>query len=179
MGTIEFHPWGCAAGRLDVPDRVVIDLDPGPDVSFDVVAAAAREVRARFAQEGLPGFVKSTGGKGLHVCAPLDGTRTWHDVASFSYALALAMERDSPARFTTNIKKAVRQGRIFVDFLRNMRGSTSVASFSPRARPGAPVSVPLSWEELATPPAWTVLTAEARAKTTPWEAWPQAAACLR
>lgn len=180
MGTIEFHPWGCRAHDIDVPDRVVIDLDPGEGVSFDVVADAAREVRARLNDAGLDAFVKATGGKGVHVCAPLDGHDGWHDVAHFCFAFATAMEQDSPARFTANIRKKARVGRVFVDYLRNMRGSTGIASYSPRARPGAPVSVPLSWDELGALPSWNVLTAVERARQAdPWSEWSRAAARLR
>lgn len=176
MGTLEFHPWGCFPHRLDVPDRLVIDLDPGDAVSFDDVADSARIVKAAYEDAGLTAFVKSTGGKGLHVCAPLDGSSSWHDVATFGHALAQDLERRSPDRFTANIKKAVRKGKCFVDFLRNLRGSTSIASFSPRARPGAPVSVPLSWSELSSPPSFTVLTAAARATTpTEWSQWTSSA----
>lgn len=178
MGVLEIHPWGCAPGMPDVPDRIIMDLDPAEDLPWQRVCDAARLVRARLKADGLTSFVKSTGGKGLHVELPLDtsgGKRaaTWDHVKSYARALAEAMERDDPKSFTSNMRKSERKEKIFVDYLRNGRGATAIAPYSMRARPAGTVSVPLAWDEIGDVNATslTVLTLHTRLskqKRDPW-----------
>ncbi|RCW27230.1 DNA ligase D [Ciceribacter lividus] len=147
-GVLEIHPWGSTLDAWEKPDMVNMDLDPGPDVSWESVIEAAQEVRGRLADMGLTGFVKTTGGKGLHVVAPLKPKTEWPAVKAAMKAIADAMASDSPDRYVATVSKAKRKGKILVDYLRNGRGATAVAPYSPRAREGAPVSMPLTWEEL-------------------------------
>lgn len=146
---LEIHPWGSRGGDLERPDMVNIDLDPGPDVDWERVVEAAFEVNRRFADMGLTGFVKTSGGKGLHVVAPLKPKAKWPDVKAAMKALAESMSADSPDDYVSTISKAKRKGKILIDYLRNGRGATAVAPYSTRARPGAPVSMPLSFDELS------------------------------
>lgn len=145
---LEIHPWGSRGGDLERPDMVNIDLDPGPDVSWERVIKAAFEVRQRFADMGLTGFVKTSGGKGLHVVAPVKPKAEWPAVKAAMKGLADSMALDSPEDYVATISKAKRQGKILIDYLRNGRGNTAVAPYSTRARDGAPVSMPLSFDEL-------------------------------
>lgn len=145
---LEIHPWGSRGSDLERPDMVNIDLDPGPDVSWERVIAAAFEVRQRFADMGLTGFVKTSGGKGLHVVAPVKPKAEWPTVKAAMKALADGMAGDSPDDYVSTISKAKRHGKILIDYLRNGRGNTAVAPYSTRARAGAPVSMPLSFDEL-------------------------------
>jgi bifunctional non-homologous end joining protein LigD len=149
IGILEIHTWNSVADRLEQPDRVVFDLDPAPDVPWTRVVAAARLVRKLLEGVGLESFVKTTGGKGLHVVAPIARGVGWDDFKAFSKAVVEAMERDEPDAYTTNPIKLRRKGKIFLDYLRNGRGATFIAPYSPRARPGAPVALPISWDELA------------------------------
>jgi bifunctional non-homologous end joining protein LigD len=126
-----------------------MDLDPGEGVDWPDIIAAAREVRERLNAMGLDSFVKTTGGKGLHVVVPLTPKAGWDDVKGFARALAESMEADSPQRYISKATKKARSGLIYVDYLRNGRGATAIAAYSTRARPGAPVSVPLTWDELS------------------------------
>jgi bifunctional non-homologous end joining protein LigD len=148
ISILEIHPWGSPADSLEQPDRMIFDLDPDPAVPWERVVEAAHDVRVRLQALGLESFVKTTGGKGLHVVAPIAPT-SWEDCFAFSQAVAEQMERDSPRAYLTNVSKALRKGKILVDYLRNNRGSTAVAAYSTRARAGATVSVPLTWDELA------------------------------
>jgi len=148
-GVLELHPWGTTLATLEQPDMIVMDLDPGPEVAWDDVIAAAKELRARFAKLGLASFVKTSGGKGLHVVAPLMPAAGWEEVKAFAKSVAQAMAADSPDRYVATITKARRHRKILIDYLRNVRGNTTVAPYSTRARPGAPVSMPLAWEELS------------------------------
>ncbi len=146
-GVLEVHVRGSTIDRLDVCDRIVFDIDPGDAVAWADVVAAARDVRQRLAAIGLRSFVKLTGGKGLHVVLPIDGA-DWDSTKSFAQAVALAMTADEPDRYVAKMTKSLRRGKVFVDYLRNSLEQTSVAVYSTRARVGAPVSVPVTWEEL-------------------------------
>ncbi|HSN21578.1 MAG TPA: non-homologous end-joining DNA ligase [Usitatibacter sp.] len=147
-GVIEMHVWGATTGDLAEPDRMVLDLDPHPAVPWREVMAAARLVRERLEALGLESFVKTSGGKGLHVAVPLAPRHEWDEVKAFSRALAESLAAEEPERFTAHMAKRERTRRIFVDYLRNAPGATTVAAYSVRARPGAPVSTPLHWDEL-------------------------------
>jgi bifunctional non-homologous end joining protein LigD len=151
-GVLEIHPWGCRKDDPDTPERVIFDLDPAPDLDFARVVAAAKELRARLAKLGFEPFVKTTGGKGLHVVVAIKGTpknpATWADAKAFAKAVALTMEKDSPDAYTSTVAKKERVGKIFIDYLRNDRTSTGVAPWSPRARPGATIATPLAWSQL-------------------------------
>jgi bifunctional non-homologous end joining protein LigD len=146
-GVLEVHVRGSSIDRLDVCDRIVFDIDPGEDVNWAQVVAAARDVRERLAAIDLESFVKLSGGKGLHVVLPIDGA-DWDTTKSFAQSVAQAMTADNPYRYVAKITKSLRTGKIFVDYLRNSLEQTSVAAYSTRARAGAPVSVPVTWDEL-------------------------------
>jgi len=148
MGILEIHTWNSLATRVEEPDRIVFDLDPGPAVGFERVMAGARLVRDSLRAVGLESFVKTTGGKGLHVVVPLGPGHGWDETFGFSQRVAEEIVKQDPRTYTDSMPKAGRQAKILVDVLRNNRGNTSVAAYSTRARPGAPVSVPLAWEEL-------------------------------
>ncbi len=147
-GVLELHPWGSRVARLDSPDVLIFDLDPAPGAPWRIVAAAAREARARLKTLGLSAFLKTTGGKGLHVAVPLRPGATWTEAKAFCKAFAELMAADAPDLYTAKLNKAARRGRLYIDYLRNERGATAVAPYSPRARPGAPVATPLAWSEL-------------------------------
>lgn len=147
-GVLEIHPWGSTLDALEQPDMIIMDLDPGENVPWSDVIAAAGEVRERLEWMGLTSFVKTTGGKGLHVVAPLRPKADWDSVKAFTKEVADAMAGDSPGRFVSTITKSKRRGKILVDYLRNGRGATAVAAYSTRARPGAAVSMPVGWDEL-------------------------------
>ncbi|MBR0668045.1 DNA ligase D [Roseomonas hellenica] len=146
--TLEIHPWGSTDQDWERPDTIILDLDPGEGVGWEAVIAAAQEARQRLTDAGLQPFLKTSGGKGLHVVAPLKPKADWAAVKAFTKGIAESMAADSPERFVATITKAKRRGKILVDYLRNQRGATAVAPFSTRARPGAPVSMPLGWEEI-------------------------------
>ena len=147
-GTLELHVWGSREPDLERPDQLVFDLDPGPGVAWSAVIDAARGLRQRLDALGLAGFVRTTGGKGLHLVVPIEPSCDWPTAKGFARAVAAAHAADDPRRFTVNMAKSRRRGRIFIDYLRNGRGATAIASWSTRARPGATVAVPLHWDEL-------------------------------
>ncbi|HAK62925.1 MAG TPA: DNA ligase D [Alphaproteobacteria bacterium] len=148
MGAVEIHAWGSRRDKVDRPDRIVFDLDPAEGVPFEAVKLAALDIKRRLEKLELISFVKTTGGKGLHVTAPIRRTRSWDEVKQFAHDLAGRMVKDAPDAYTTNMSKKQRKGKIFIDYLRNDHASTSVADYCVRARPGAPVATPLEWKEL-------------------------------
>jgi bifunctional non-homologous end joining protein LigD len=148
MGVLEIHPWGSRVNKLEMPDRVTMDLDPDEGLPWQRVTEAAIDVRDALAGIGLESFAKTTGGKGLHVVIPLTPKLGWDQVKAFAKWLADSFVAQRPEHFTANMAKRARQGRIYIDYLRNGRGATAVGAYSPRGRPGAPVSTPVSWEEV-------------------------------
>ncbi|WP_345782427.1 non-homologous end-joining DNA ligase [Lysobacter stagni] len=148
MNTLEFHVWGARVDDVEKPDRLVFDLDPDEGIAWNDVKSAARQVRDRLAHVGLRSWVRLSGGKGLHVVVPLRRSADWGQAKAFSDAFADAMVEHAPDRFVSTASKSARTGRIFIDWLRNARGATSVTGWSLRARAGAPVAMPLSWDEL-------------------------------
>jgi bifunctional non-homologous end joining protein LigD len=174
IGVLEIHPWGSREKHLEKPDRLIFDFDPAPDVDWPRVVAAVAEMRERLKLLGLESFLKTTGGKGLHVVAPIAPRDEWPEAKAFTKAVAAAMEHDTPRAYTTVMSKKERRGKIFIDYLRNDRGSTAIASYSTRARAGAPVALPIPWTALRQslkPAEFTVLTVPKRLKaqrTDPW-----------
>ena len=149
FGVIELHPWGSRAGDLERPDQLTFDLDPSDGVHWSDLTDAARRVRDLLEQLGLRSFLKATGGKGLHVVVPLVPEAPWDRAKSFCRDVASLLVRQQPDKYLATASKSKRRGKIFIDYLRNGRGSTSVAPYAARARPGAPVAAPLRWDELS------------------------------
>ncbi|HEV8600314.1 MAG TPA: non-homologous end-joining DNA ligase [Gemmatimonadales bacterium] len=147
-GVLEFHLWGARADQLESPDRIVFDVDPAPGVSWGRVREAAKLLKGMLETLGLESWIKTTGGKGLHVVVPIERRSSWEEVSGFARAVAYRIAREDPARYLATASKAARQGRIFIDWLRNTRGATAIAPWSTRAREGAPISMPIGWEEL-------------------------------
>nr|WP_245432680.1 non-homologous end-joining DNA ligase [Mesorhizobium loti] len=181
--TLEIHPWQAPLADLEHPDQIVMDLDPGEGISWQDLIDAALEVRTRLQKAGLNAFVKTTGGKGIHVVAPLKPVTGWEDVKAFAKAIADDMASDSPDRYVATITKSKRAGHILIDYLRNQRGATAVAPYASRARASAPVSMPLEWDELgplAGSAHFTVNNASSRlGAVDPWQDFRKAAMALK
>jgi bifunctional non-homologous end joining protein LigD len=161
LGSLELHVWGARADDLEHPDELVFDLDPGPDVPWRQTVAAARRLRERLLQLGLKSFPKLTGGKGLHLHVPIAPRYGWEQIKAFCHAVARQLEDEQPEQFTSNASKAKRPGKIYIDYLRNQRGALYVAPLSPRAREGAAVAAPITWQALTArrrPDSYTVRT---------------------
>jgi bifunctional non-homologous end joining protein LigD len=172
MGIVEVHTWNSTDDDVERPNRIVWDLDPGPEVAWKEVVAAATVVREVLKALDLESWVKTTGGRGLHVVMPIQRARDWSECLQFSRAVSEAIERTDPQRYTTTFAKAGREQKVLIDYLRNNRTNTSVSAFSPRARPGAMVSMPLEWRELgAGPERWTLLTVPQRLKRLKSDPW--------
>jgi bifunctional non-homologous end joining protein LigD len=175
MGVLEIHPWGSTNNDIEKPDRLVFDLDPDEAIPWKTLAGSAKEVRERLKDCKLESFLKTTGGKGLHIVAPIEPKHDWPVVKEFAHDFANRMAAENTALYLTKMTKADRKGKIFIDYLRNDRGATSVAPFSPRARHGAPVAVPMDWKELdaAKPPRFLVADFsewKSRLRKDPWMA---------
>jgi bifunctional non-homologous end joining protein LigD len=173
-GAVEFHTWGATVPDIQHPDRITMDLDPGPGISWARLVEATRLVKVLLDQLGLRSFLKTTGGKGLHVVAPLEPDRPWDEVKEFTRQLAVMLTRARPDLFLARISKAAREGLIFVDYLRNSETASAVAAFSARARPEAGVSTPLSWDELGKKdlrPVFTLKTVPRRLRELERDPW--------
>jgi bifunctional non-homologous end joining protein LigD len=148
-GVIELHPWGSRKPRLGNPDRLIFDFDPDPAVPFDELVTAVGLLRTLLEEMALTGFLKTTGGKGLHVVVPIRATLPWDEAKAFTKSVADFMVRTFPDRFVATVSKEKRKGKILIDYLRNAEGATAIAPFAVRARANAPVSTPIAWDELA------------------------------
>lgn len=175
MGVLEFHPWGAKADDVERPDRLIFDLDPGAGVAWPAVVKGAQDLREFLAEQGLECFLRTSGGKGLHIVVPLVRRATWDVAKEFAHNVALALTNRHPARYLATMSKAQRRGKVFIDYLRNQRGATAVASYSTRARANAPVATPLLWDELKKPLVPDQFTVRnlperlAKLKSDPWQ----------
>lgn len=150
MGSLEFHTWGSNVDHLDKPDIMVFDLDPDEGMDLSTVRQGVMDVKEILSELSLKSYLKTSGGKGYHILVPLQPSASWDAFYEFSRLVAVVMEKKWPDRYTSNVRKASRKGRIFIDWIRNGRGATSIAPYSLRARKGAKVSMPISWDELDT-----------------------------
>ncbi|UYQ73886.1 DNA ligase D [Pelagibacterium flavum] len=174
MGVLEFHIWGSRRDAVEKPDRIVFDIDPDEGLDFGDVKSAALDIRDRLADLGLQTFAMVTGGKGIHVIAPVTRRAEWPDVKAFASGFAKQMAEDEPDRFTATLSKKARKGKMFIDYLRNERGSTAIAPYSTRAKEGAPVAVPVGWDEvetLASANGFSLEAAVERSQTNPWPSY--------
>jgi bifunctional non-homologous end joining protein LigD len=175
MGVVEIHTWNVTDDDIERPDRLILDLDPGPAVSWAEVVDAARDVRRALQAIGLESWVKTTGGGGLHLAVPLVRARAVSECLAFARGVAHFLAREQPARFTAAMPKRGREAKILIDYLRNNRTNTAVAAYSPRARPTASVSMPIAWSALSRrldPAAFTLETAPQRSRRPdPWAAY--------
>ena len=176
MGVLEFHIWGSRVDQVEKPDRIIFDLDPDIGLDFEDVRAAAFDVRDRLADFGLESFAMLSGGKGFHIVAPLVRRAEWPEVKAFCKGFAVMLGADAPERYVANMAKARRKGRIFIDYLRNERGSTAIAPYSTRSRENAPVAAPIDWMEakrVKAAGAFTVRTMPERAQKRgdPWQGY--------
>ncbi|MBN9220872.1 MAG: DNA ligase D [Mesorhizobium sp.] len=184
-GVVEIHIWGCTTDRLEQPDQIIFDLDPDEGVDVKMVREAALDIRGRLDELALPNFVKTSGGKGYHVLVPLKPSADWDEVKSFAHDFAKALEQASPDRYTATLSKKARTGKIFVDYLRNGRGSTTVAPYSSRAKKGATVSMPVTWAEIEAglaPNAFPIgdkTTAKQLTEADPWKGFFEAGKVLK
>ncbi|WP_263411377.1 DNA ligase D [Terriglobus tenax] len=177
IGVLEVHPWGSQNDDLEHPDRLIFDLDPDAAISWSTLCEAAEDIRTRLKKLRLTSFLKTTGGKGLHVVIPITPSVDWTSAKDWAHTFVQQMESDNPRLYLTKMSKAARTGKIYLDYLRNERGATAVAPFSPRARAGAPVSLPLPWSALKLPerPLFTVATFpnwQSHLKPNPWKSLP-------
>jgi bifunctional non-homologous end joining protein LigD len=172
MGIVEIHTWNSTTADVERPNRIVWDLDPGPELGWTHVGAAARQLRDLLATIGLASWVKTTGGTGLHVVVPLAPRLDWSECLAFSRDVSQLLARTDPTLYTTSFPKRGRERKILIDYLRNNRTNTSVCAFSPRARPGAIVSMPLDWKDLRLgPERWTLLSVPARLRRRRHDPW--------
>ena len=148
MGAVELHPWGASIDSIDRPDRMIFDLDPAPEVPFEALKLGAQDLRQRLQRKGLESSLKCTGGKGLHVTVALAAKDSWPTVKSFAAGIAEEMVSAAPEAYVATMSKAKRTGRIFIDYFRNDYTATAIADYAVRARPGAPVALPIDWKEL-------------------------------
>jgi bifunctional non-homologous end joining protein LigD len=185
FGAMEIHDWAVAADDLEHPDRMIFDLDPGRCVPWKQVTAAARTLREHLENVNLTSFVKTSGGKGLHVVVPLAPRRVWSEVVQYSRSMADTLVAQEPTKYIAKMSKAAREGKIFVDYLRNQRGATAVVNYSSRARAGAPVATPIAWAELGkikSPQQFTVANLQTRLRKLrrdPWEGFAKVRQALR
>jgi bifunctional non-homologous end joining protein LigD len=175
FGTFEFHPWGSRADKLELPDRMVFDLDPAEGIAWADIAEAAFRLKALLDGIGIMSFARTSGGKGLHIVVPLHRRIGWEELKSTAAAVADRMVALYPGRYVRTMTKSAREGKIFIDHFRNRRGATAIATYSTRARDGAPVATPVSWEELSEgvdPALFTIRTVPDRLeqkKQDPWK----------
>jgi bifunctional non-homologous end joining protein LigD len=185
MGVLEIHPWGSKIDNLEQPDIIIFDLDPAPEVPWSRVVAAAKEVRNYLAEYQLISFVKTTGGKGLHVVVPIQPEYNWEEVKNFAYVFVQCLVKINPKEYTATMSKTKREGKIFIDYLRNQKAATAIAPYSTRARIHAPIATPLSWDELSNKPqnnSYTLKTLPKRLnqlKADPWKDFWQIKQSLR
>ncbi len=180
LGVLELHAWGSRRGKINCPDRLIFDLDPDPAAPWKLLRDAARRLRWRLADVGLGSFVKTTGGKGLHVVVPIVPKENWNFAKEFAKTVAQSLVEEAPHQYIATMSKAKRKGKIFIDYLRNARTASAICSYSPRALSGAPVSVPLRWEEINDDPRskFTIVNVPARISQIqdPWKGYEAARA---
>ena len=168
---VELHPWGCRSDNVDKPDRIIFDLDPGPKAPWELTIEGAKGLRYLLSEIGLESFLKTSGGKGLHVVVPLVRRHTWEEVKkSFAGAVARKIAKAAPKHFTAISNVAERVNKVYIDYLRNARGATCMAPYSPRTRRGATASVPIDWDEIADARQFNLVEARERAEQDdPWD----------